>query len=210
MNGMINTALPQTEEIDKPRSNCGVVGVYGATNASTLTYYGLHALQHRGQEASGIVSCTRSEEGQPASKLRIHRGPGLLTEVFDNPEVLHKLLVGDVAIGHNRYSTTGTAVPQWEPFVPISDTYRANDFAVAQGAVTLIGCSEFDADTDSMIEELEQYSDALQLNEEMRKGLRKYIHAVRGAIRAQVPVNPHTHAESVAILDDNGVCHLPS
>ncbi len=129
MSGMINTVFSQTEEIDKPRSNCGVVGVYGDTNASTLTYYGLHALQHRGQEASGIVSCTRSGEGKPASKLRIHRGPGLVTEVFDNPSVLHKLLVGDVAIGHNRYSTTGS--DNLENIQPFMVNYRDGQLAVA-------------------------------------------------------------------------------
>ena len=75
MNRNCNSRLPQTEEIDKPQSNCGIIGVYGAPSASTLTYYGLHSLQHRGQEASGIVSCRRGSGGEPGSKLRIFKGP---------------------------------------------------------------------------------------------------------------------------------------
>ncbi len=77
---------------------CGVFGVYGYTNAASLCYYGLHSLQHRGQEAAGILVSDRQQ-------LSIHKGEGLVTEVF-NPEKLDKLS-GDMAIGHVRYSTTG-------------------------------------------------------------------------------------------------------
>ncbi|MBN1449282.1 MAG: amidophosphoribosyltransferase [Bacteroidetes bacterium] len=126
---MINSTPPFPEEIDKPRSNCALVGVYGDSAASTLTYYGLHALQHRGQEASGIVSCTRSGNGAPASKLRIFKGPGLVTEVFSNQEILENLLSGDIAIGHNRYSTTGS--DNLENIQPFMVNYRDGQLAVA-------------------------------------------------------------------------------
>lgn len=126
---MINSTHPPFEEIDKPRSNCALVGVYGDTAASTLTYYGLHALQHRGQEASGIVSCARESDGRHASKLRIHRGPGLVTEVFSDQEILEELLSGDVAIGHNRYSTTGS--DNLENIQPFMVNYRDGQLAVA-------------------------------------------------------------------------------
>jgi amidophosphoribosyltransferase len=85
---------------DYPKHYCGVFGVYGHPNAAELTYYGLYALQHRGQESAGIVS---SDDGQ----FRAHRGMGLAPQVFDN-SILSKL-PGTRAIGHNRYSTTGSS-----------------------------------------------------------------------------------------------------
>ncbi|MBM3878196.1 MAG: amidophosphoribosyltransferase [Verrucomicrobia bacterium] len=83
-----------------PRHYCGVFGIYGHANAAELTYYGLYALQHRGQESAGIVSC----DGRT---FRVHRGMGLVPQVF-NGRMLHDL-VGHMAVGHTRYSTTGSS-----------------------------------------------------------------------------------------------------
>ncbi len=80
------------------REKCGVVGVFGHDEAANLAYLGLCALQHRGQEAAGIVS----SDGQA---LVSHRGLGLVTDIF--PEPIIRRLRGRAAIGHNRYSTTG-------------------------------------------------------------------------------------------------------
>jgi amidophosphoribosyltransferase len=129
MNRLLNTRIVPEEEIDKPRSNCGIVGIYGAPRASTLAYYGLHSLQHRGQEASGIVSCNRGNGEEPGSRLRIHKGPGLVTEVFSNQEILIDVLPGDIAIGHNRYSTTGS--DNLENIQPFMVNYRDGQLAVA-------------------------------------------------------------------------------
>ncbi len=129
MNRILNTRITPEEEIDKPRSNCGIVGVYGHPGASTLTYYGLHALQHRGQEASGIVSCQRTGGGSPDSRLRIYKGPGLVTEVFSDQQILNEILLGDIAIGHNRYSTTGS--DNLENIQPFMVNYRDGQLAVA-------------------------------------------------------------------------------
>jgi amidophosphoribosyltransferase len=76
--------------------------VYGHTNAAELTYYGLYALQHRGQESAGIVSA-RGE----GSSFRIRRGMGLVGQVFSEQDL--KDLIGTRAIGHVRYSTTGSS-----------------------------------------------------------------------------------------------------
>ena len=81
-----------------PKHYCGVFGIYGHPNAAELTYCGLYALQHRGQESAGIVS----SDGR---QFRAHRGMGLVPQVFNGP-LLHEL-VGHMAIGHTRYSTTG-------------------------------------------------------------------------------------------------------
>ena len=83
-----------------PKHYCGVFGVYGHPNAAELTYYGLYALQHRGQESAGIVSCDGTHFFQ-------HKGMGLVPQIFKGEE-LHEL-VGEMAIGHTRYSTTGSS-----------------------------------------------------------------------------------------------------
>jgi amidophosphoribosyltransferase len=83
-----------------PKHYCGVFGIYGHPNAAELTYYGLYQLQHRGQESAGIVST----DGR---QFYVHRGMGLVPNIF-NGEVLHTL-VGPSAIGHTRYSTTGSS-----------------------------------------------------------------------------------------------------
>ncbi|RPI15396.1 MAG: amidophosphoribosyltransferase [Ignavibacteriae bacterium] len=94
--------------IDKPKSNCAVFGIYNDQEAAVKTYFGLHALQHRGQEASGI--CT-SEYLPEKNKYRfnIHKGHGLAHEVFSDQTLLTNVLKGNSAIGHNRYSTTGAS-----------------------------------------------------------------------------------------------------
>lgn len=83
-----------------PKHYCGVFGIYGHPNAGELTYYGLYALQHRGQESAGIVAC----DGQT---FQSHRGMGLVPQVF-SAETLQSLK-GYMAIGHTRYSTTGSS-----------------------------------------------------------------------------------------------------
>src|SRR5438552_3231790 len=86
-----------------PKHYCGVFGIYGHPNAAELTYYGLYALQHRGQESAGIVTC----DGR---NFNVHRGMGLVSQVF-NGNILHDL-VGHIAVGHTRYSTTGSSLIQ--------------------------------------------------------------------------------------------------
>jgi len=89
--------------IDKPDDYCGIVGVYGSPEASIWTYLGLYSLQHRGQESSGIASSN-------GEKVYKHLGMGLVSDVF-NQEILDNL-PGHIAIGHNRYSTTGSSNAQ--------------------------------------------------------------------------------------------------
>jgi len=83
-----------------PKHYCGVFGVYGHPNAAELTYYGLYALQHRGQESAGIVT-------SDGKQFHPHKGMGLVSQVFSG-DVLGKL-TGQIAIGHTRYSTTGSS-----------------------------------------------------------------------------------------------------
>ena len=84
--------------LDKFHDECGVVGVYGHLDAANLAYLGLYALQHRGQESAGIVA---SNNGS----MHLEVGMGLVADVFSDSRL--KKLPGNIAIGHNRYSTTG-------------------------------------------------------------------------------------------------------
>lgn len=84
---------------DKLREECGVFGVYGGTDASARTALGLHALQHRGQEAAGIVSFD-------GTQFYTHRALGHISDNFSSAQVIDKLK-GYSAVGHTRYSTTG-------------------------------------------------------------------------------------------------------
>ncbi|MGE4409105.1 MAG: amidophosphoribosyltransferase [Sphingobium sp.] len=84
---------------DKLREECGIFGVSGAFTASAMVALGLHALQHRGQEAAGITSWDGTE-------FHTHRAMGHVAGNFDNDEVI-RALPGNVACGHVRYSTTG-------------------------------------------------------------------------------------------------------
>jgi len=83
------------------KESCGIFGIFGHADATKLTYLGLYALQHRGQESAGIVV-------SDGKQMACHRGMGLVTDVFTH-EVLEKL-PGHLAIGHVRYSTTGSSI----------------------------------------------------------------------------------------------------
>jgi amidophosphoribosyltransferase len=83
-----------------PKHYCGVFGIYGHPNAAELTYYGLYALQHRGQESAGIVT----SDGR---QFHTHKGMGLVSQIFRG-SILQDL-AGQLAIGHTRYSTTGSS-----------------------------------------------------------------------------------------------------
>jgi len=91
----------QTQNVlEYPTHECGVCGIYGHQDSAKLTYFGLYALQHRGQESAGIVA----SDGQ---KVNSHKNMGLVPEVFSE-EILQDL-PGHLAIGHVRYSTTGAS-----------------------------------------------------------------------------------------------------
>lgn len=85
---------------EKPKEFCGVIGIVGHPEAAEMAYLSLYTLQHRGQEGAGIVTT----DGE---KVYCHRGQGLVNDVFSEPETIQKL-IGRSAIGHNRYSTTGS------------------------------------------------------------------------------------------------------
>ncbi|MEB3341183.1 amidophosphoribosyltransferase [Okeania sp.] len=93
--------LENYPEIDKPQEACGVFGIYApGEDIAKLTYFGLYALQHRGQESAGIATFQDDQ-------LYIHKGMGLVSQVFK--ESVLQQLPGNLGIGHTRYSTTGSS-----------------------------------------------------------------------------------------------------
>ncbi|MCK5202461.1 MAG: amidophosphoribosyltransferase [Desulfobacterales bacterium] len=105
---------------DKPREACGIFGIYDHPEAAALTYFGLYALQHRGQESAGIAV---------AKDMQIveHKGMGLVSDVFDMEQLAQ--LDGGSAVGHVRYSTTGSSIlTNAQPF---RVRYRKKSYAVA-------------------------------------------------------------------------------
>jgi amidophosphoribosyltransferase len=99
---------------------CGVFGIYGHTEAANLTYLGLHALQHRGQESAGIVT-------SDGAQLSLHRGMGHVIDVFTPDQVAR--LKGPNAIGHVRYSTAGSS--SLKNAQPVAVDYSRGSIAVA-------------------------------------------------------------------------------
>ncbi|MFH0733880.1 MAG: amidophosphoribosyltransferase [bacterium] len=116
------------KNIDKPTCHCGIFGIFNSSSAAVNTYYGLHALQHRGQEASGIVSSTINQKGNVV--FNIHKGFGLVSEVFSDTDILDDALKGFSAIGHNRYSTSGSSDSK-KNIQPFIVNYRNGNLAVA-------------------------------------------------------------------------------
>ena len=97
------------DDHDKPRHECGICGIFGHPDAAKLTYFGLYALQHRGQESAGIVA-------SDGTRVAIHKAMGLVPEVFSESTL--QRLTGHMAVGHVRYSTTGDSnIVNTQPFM---------------------------------------------------------------------------------------------
>jgi amidophosphoribosyltransferase len=106
--------------LDRFQEACGVFGILGSSEAPNLTYLGLYALQHRGQESAGIVA----SDGET---LHLEKAMGLVADVFSETRL--KRLKGSLAIGHVRYSTTGSS--QLKNAQPILATCRHGTVALA-------------------------------------------------------------------------------
>lgn len=101
-----SNSLMSIERSDKPEEACGVFGVYApekALEVAKLTYFGIYALQHRGQESAGIATISKGD-------VYCHKDMGLVSQVF-NEKILEQL-PGEVAVGHTRYSTTGSSLKE--------------------------------------------------------------------------------------------------
>lgn len=185
-------------EIKGLNEECGVFGVFGATDASQLTYYGLHTLQHRGQEGAGIVST----DGE---NLYQHRDRGLLSKVFADPVELKRLL-GKAAIGHVRYGTSGhNSIANVQPFL-----FRFHDGGIAlahngnlTNAITLRrelenegAVFQSDSDTEILIHLIRKY-----INKGFIPALKKSLNIVHGGFAYLLLQKDRL----IAALDPNGI-----
>ncbi len=109
--------------------NCGIFGIYNVPDAARLTYFGLHALQHRGQESCGIVTSTFDEHRQRRI-MPVYKDFGLVLDVFNDPNIFNSVLLGDAAIGHTRYSTSGSSQSRAN-IQPFRVQYKAGNLAIA-------------------------------------------------------------------------------
>jgi amidophosphoribosyltransferase len=118
---MADEIRAQNEEDDSFHEECGVFGVWNVPDAAAVTTLGLHALQHRGQESAGIVTFD-------SDKFHSHRGLGSVAENFSYQKVIDRL-PGRIAIGHNRYATTGDTILR--NVQPLYADFEFGGFAVA-------------------------------------------------------------------------------
>lgn len=184
---------------DKFKDECGVFGIYGndLKEAGELTYLGLFALQHRGQENAGI-SCLND------GKINCVKGKGLLTDVFKEEEL--KELSGNAAIGHVRYSTTGSSsVINAQPLV---STGKLGDIAIAHnGNLT---------NADVIRELLEEAGSIFQttvdtevvlnlIGKGAKKGLTNSVYNAMQAIKGSYALVLLTKESLIGVRDPNGI-----
>ncbi len=166
---------------DRPEEACGVIGVYApGEDVARLTYFGLHALQHRGQESAGIAVGDNET-------VTVIKNLGLVSKVFRESDL--DSLTGDVAIGHTRYSTTGSST-SWENAQPHLSTIGYQVIALAHNG-NLVNTHElreelkgngirFRSTTDSEVIATLVGSFTQQHNK-LRAGIRETMQLIRGA-----------------------------
>ena len=173
---------------DKFHDECAVFGVYGHEEAANLTYLGLYALQHRGQEASGIVA----GDGE---QFCIQKGMGLVADIF-HKLVLEKL-PGHMAIGHNRYSTTGGN--DLKNVQPLTVNFALGNLALAHNG-NLINAQ-------MLRHELEAYGAIFQSTSDSEVIIHLIAHSRAGSFLSRVvdALNQVRGAFSVVLMTDNGL-----
>lgn len=188
--------LPSWSPSDGPREACGIFAVHGHEEAAKLTYFGLYALQHRGQESAGIVS----SDGRQVLE---HKAMGLVPEIF-NEQILEQLK-GHMALGHVRYSTTGSSLlVNAQPF---RIHYSGRTLAIAHNG-NLVNAREIRNDLESqgsifqtsMDSEVVLHLLAKYLKHGLEEAMVRTMHRIRGAYSIVVM----TEDALVAVRDPNG------
>jgi len=202
-------SLDSPADLDRPVCHCGIVGVYNHPQAAVMAYYALHALQHRGQEAAGIIAARteKNRDGEDRRRFYIHKDNGLVMEVFKDSSILTNTLAGDAAIAHNRYSTTG-ASGKLENIQPFYMNYKNGNFGLAHNGNltnTRILRDElkrkgtiFQTTTDS---EIILHLVARSQEEDLVSQLRDALQQVRGAYSLSILTDNYL----IAARDPNGI-----
>ena len=182
---------------DKFNHECGIFGIYGHREAANLTYLGLYALQHRGQESCGIVA-------SDGVKLNAHLRPGLVADVFRNPAVFSSL-PGDIAIGHVRYSTTGeSGVKNCQPILV---SYSRGSLGVAHNG-NLVNAFELRKNLEKQGSIFSSSTDTEViihlLARDQTESLLERIRNVAGVIKGAYCLVMLTESRLIAVRDPNG------
>jgi amidophosphoribosyltransferase len=196
MHGDPNTTLAQSES---PKEECGVFGIFGpGEDVARLTFFGLFALQHRGQESAGIAVADEHS-------IRCHKQMGLVAQVFDEAK-LASLRPGHAAIGHTRYSTTGSSVIGNAQ--PISCTSVVGQVAVAHNG-NLINTEELRAEMEAEGEVFETTNDSEVIarliarfwTEEIETAVTRTMQKIKGAYSLAIL----TPEKLIAVRDPYGI-----
>jgi len=176
------------DPLDKMHEECGIFGIYGHPEAGNLTYLGLYALQHRGQEASGIVT-------YDGKSFHQERGTGLVADIFSGQRLRH--LKGHAAIGHNRYSTTGGN--RLENVQPILVNYALGTLGMVHNG-NLINANH-------LRDELEAYGAIFQSSTDSEVIVHLIAHSMRTKIALRIVESLHRvrGAYSLLFLSEEGL-----
>ncbi len=183
---------------DKPEEACGVFGIFApGRDVSRITYFGLHALQHRGQESAGIAV-------GDGDSILIYKDMGLVPQVFDERKL--SSLQGDLGVGHVRYSTTGS--PCWENAQPVHKTFTHGTLALVHNG-NLINSKQLrdelvqggrrlssTSDTDLVAEKIVWYA-----NSHIEPAIEKTMKMLKGAYAILIM----TEDRLIAIRDPYGI-----
>lgn len=196
----LNQATVPIWDADTPHEECGIFGVYApGESVASMTFFGLFALQHRGQESAGIAV----SDGEI---IRMHKGMGLVTQIFHKSELDN--LQGHIAIGHTRYSTTGsTNIQNAQPLTCLTS---AGTVAVAHNG-NLINTSELRAEMEALGTEFETTNDSEIIAKSIAHGqeqglstvdaVRETMKLIRGAYSLAIL----TETELIGVRDPYGV-----
>jgi amidophosphoribosyltransferase len=183
---VLESHVPEPALAARPGEACGVFGIYApGADTARLTYFGLFALQHRGQESAGIAV----SDGET---LTVYKDLGLVAQVFN--ETTLSALSGDIAVGHTRYSTTGSSV--WENSQPVYRQIDANGIALAHnGNLT---------NTHTLATELGRMSastDSELMTEAVARDMSEHDRSLRASLLEVLP--SFTGAFTLAMMDRN-------
>ncbi|MDP6178539.1 MAG: amidophosphoribosyltransferase [Desulfatiglandales bacterium] len=180
----------------RPKEECGIFAIYGHEEAAKMTYFGLYALQHRGQESAGIVV-------SDGCNVLEHKAMGLVPDIFDE-QILEKLK-GDIALGHVRYSTTGSSLLE-----------NAQPFRIQHSGRTLVVAHNGNlVNVRQVREELENNGSIFQttmdsevvlhlIAKAMKRGLEQAILQTMGQIRGAYSMIVMTEDILIAVRDPHG------
>ena len=181
---------------ERPRDECGIFAIYGHEEASKMAYFGIYALQHRGQESAGIVS----SDGEQVFE---HKAMGLVPDIF-NEQIL-ETLKGDIALGHVRYSTTGSS--QLVNAQPFRIQYAGKSIAIGHNG-NLVNARQIRSELEetgsifqsSMDSEIVLHLAAKGMKNGLEEAMLQAMNRVRGAYSMVIM----TEDSLIAIRDPNG------